>query len=313
MTDKLAVRVLNKSIRGLLPVDLAAVDKARPPRRLFLTLSMQRSGQHLIIRWLCQNLGDVVHFNFCHFQRSGLEMLLTPRTGRRVIYQGDDIDDSGIQTASDLCRSLPSGQFASLLYSVEDHDPGDPLLRRVIQRYRQCTRVLVILRDPYNWLASTMKLRNEPLSALRRKVERYKRYLKCAMHDDWPFRCPVTVIKYDQFVLSEIYRRQLAKDLKFEVLPATELGLQDVPAFGGGSSFTGTRRTENHQALVFERWRHCVDDPHYQALVQDPELTALGSALFPENPSLAPCRSALGLRTEWEATTASHVNPGTER
>lgn len=296
MIENPPTRAFRAGLGRLLPVELAALEKATTPPRLFLTLSMQRSGQHLVIRWLCQNLGEAIHFNFCHFRRRGLAMALMPRTGRRVIYQGDAIDDSGIQTAAALYPSLPQGRFAALLYSVEDHDPADPMLRRLIQRHRHCLRVLVVLRDPYNWLASTMQLRDESAAATRRRTERCKRYLTHALREDWPVDCPVTVVKYDRFVLDHAYRRQLARELEVPVRPAAEAALQEVPAFGGGSSFSGTVPSADLRDAVFERWRHFVDDPHYLAIAQDPELAALATALFPEVPSLRACRAALEAR-----------------
>lgn len=301
MIENLSTGAFGAGIGRLLPVELAALEKAKTPLRLFLTLSMQRSGQHLIIRWLCRSLGEAIHFNFCHFRRRGLAMALTPRTGRRVVYQGDAIDDSGIQTAADLYPSLPAGRFAALLYSLEDHDPADPLLRRIIHRYRHCLRVLVVLRDPYNWLASTMQLQDEPADTTRRRLERCKRYLTNALHEDWPLSCPVTVVKYDRFVLDPAYRRQLARELEVPMRPAAEAALQEVPAFGGGSSFSGTAPGADLRNAVFERWRHFVDDPHYLAVAQDRELAALDSALFPDVPSAAARRAALGVRADSDA------------
>jgi len=289
-----AVSVLHSISLKLLPLALDAQECGDSGSRTILTFGMQRSGQHLAIGWICRNLRDCIHFNHCRYIRNGMNLRLTPLTGRRTIYKRGDIqDDSGAQGRDLFKASVQRQKTRNLLYSMEDMLPDPTLLRRML-REKPATIVL-ILRDPFNWLASSMAHGLSSQIELRRKIDTYKLQLRYALGGTTFDGFPLVPIDYGRFVLDAGYRRELAVSLSMEYSESAEASLRKIPNFGGGSSFSKTEFDDSHQSSVFRRWAKFVDDPFYRSVLKDPELAELADEFFGEFPTRTEVESALAL------------------
>lgn len=224
---------------------------------------MQRSGQHVIIDWLCRGLGQTVHFNHCWSRRVGAGYVLTPGRGRRVVYEkGAPVSDTFVE--GDVTVGL-TRHFNALVYSFEDYRYNAPDLSRV----RRGTQSIIIVRDHYNWLASTLRHGRTDDAAMVRKVQAYRALMEQVIGGGQP------VIHYNRFVLDPAYRMEQAAALRLPDAVAAETALGNVPDFGGGSSFGGRRPAGD----VLGRWRAYADDPRFRRLASDPELVRLTHAV----------------------------------
>ena len=151
---------------------------------ILVSFALQRSGQHLVIEWICRGfLSDIIHFNHCYFLLDGLcaSLDLTPFVGRRVIYTESGIDDSGNQYIWNLSKSLPDNLPKNIFYTVEDLSPDEYLYQRIISESNPT--VILILRDPANWLASSIRHRTKNRKTLKSNIETFKKILEIATQD----------------------------------------------------------------------------------------------------------------------------------
>lgn len=284
--------ILHSIAVRVLPLTLDAQECGTADSRTILTFGMQRSGQHLVIGWICRNLGECIHFNHCRYVRDGLRVRLTPLTGRRSVYEKGELrDDSGAQGRTLFPGSLSGLKTPNLLYSMEDMVPQRPLLRKM--NIGPQVPIVVILRDPYNWLASALAHGLSSKVELLDKIVTYKTQIRLALGRAELEGYEVFAINYDRFVVDSVYRQVLAADLRLEFSDSAESSLRKIPDFGGGSSFSKAGFDEAHRSSVFRRWTGFVEDPFYRSAVADLELVELADAFFGDIPFRSEIASAL--------------------
>jgi hypothetical protein len=293
-------RIIIRTRRGrlaryLLPTRLEEAESRRDDARILLTFGLQRSGQHAVITWLGHCCGDALHRNHCRFVRRGLRYELAPWERDAVFRNGRRYDDrEGAPEA--FAAAHGADRFGAAIYSLEDPDLTETQIRRVASRPR--TTCILILRDPFNWLASVMKrgTGNAKRHAIRCAL--YKQHLRHALGLENAVGCDWVVVDFGRFVTSVDYRQALARSLGLEVAAAAERSLERIESYGGGSSFSGTAREDDHARAVLRRWEHFVDDPTYHSLLGDEEIRALARRFFSDLPHLAEAERALGPRTD---------------
>lgn len=245
-----------------------------------VTLSLQRSGQHAVINWLCSQMINVIHFNHCRFERTCLSYKITPINNRIVIYKENNKYDSGVQSreaANSILSKIDS--YERLLYSFEDVDPNNILLNNYIHHIDPT--VILIIRDPYNWLASSIKHGQSSPVMLALKKEIIVKYLEQALEVTNHIKHPVVTINFNDWVTRISYRKEVIRKLDLPFSEAADNALQEVPDFGGGSSFDGTRsNTSNSNMNVFDRWKDYVDNPVFRKLLNDKHLIELTESFF---------------------------------
>ncbi len=267
---------MKQLIRQFLPVELIACGVPLSDKRLMTSFAMQRSGQHLIIEWVCRGLpAGVLHFNHCRFIKGGRRLFLKPIMGRRIVYSGDTVEDSGAQGTANLCKDFPVPAPEYFLYSVEDMDPLQRSYRRLIRKYSP--EVILILRDPANWLASSIRHGRKEESELREHMETYKKQLSIATGQHRHTFPRVIVFNYNEFIINEAYRRDMAGKFDQFDLDKADVALARTPDFGGGSSFSGLSKSQTN-----DRWRKYENDTFFRSLLADRELLELSKAFFGE-------------------------------
>ncbi len=206
-------------------------------------------------------------------------MELQPMTGRRVLYQhGLETKDSGIQGRHKLSESLVGlGDVPNILYSMEDLSPEMVPYDNLINLHE--TKLIIILRDPCNWIASSIKHGKSSESKMRTKIETYKSLLRLASNTSRSEQ--ITFIDYKKFVQSKEYRTRIAEYLQLPYFEEAEKTLSNVPDFGGGSSF----KNEGHDIdSLFSRWAAFKDDQLFLKLINDSELWELSEGFFGDFP-----------------------------
>src|SRR5690606_33824407 len=105
-----------------------------------------------------------------------------------------------------------------------------------LRRSRPAGAVLV-LRDPANWLASSLAHGRASPEELVEKRDRLIQYLEHALGVKDHLGAPAVAVDFPRFTVDASYRAALAVTLDLTALEAAEAALDAVPSFGGGSSF----------------------------------------------------------------------------
>ena len=288
-TNMIAGKNIKTAIHHRLPVSLTQPLPLQASGQIYVTIALQRSGQHAVINWLCEQLGSVVHFNHCTFMRKGLTMMPVPVSGRYVTYLDQVKTDSGIIAGEQDKTALEAffnqltqiGLYQNIIYSFEDWDLKDIYLQKLIRN--RSLKVILILRDPYNWLASTFKHHDSktPIILLEEKKKRLISYLEQVLNINDYLNHDVVAIDFSQWLVSTQYRKEIMEQLGLTFSESLETSFGEVQPFGGGSSFDGQIVEPNVlRKSVSERWRSYEDNQEYRALLKDDNLKKLALRFF---------------------------------
>jgi len=274
------LKTIKYQLKSLLPVRADEPENDFPVEKTFVTLSLQRSGQHAIIDWLCHQAGEIAHFNHCQFERRGTINWITPINKRVVLYRGEEKLDSGIQDRQKMQRFLCQNRnYRQALYSFEDTDIENPFLNNYIRSRNPV--VILILRDPYNWLASSIKHNRNSPDLLYVKKRMLVKYLEQALKRRNYLRQPVVIINYNKWVNQPGYRQHLCEELAIPFSEEADSSVENIQDFGGGSSFDGLAADSGVlKSAIFRRWEDYVSDPFYQDFFNDRYLNELTEIFF---------------------------------
>ena len=220
---------------------------------LYLTLAMKRSGHHAFINWLCQQNGNVSHYN-------------------NVV--------GGWENNTLSINSFPKktyGNGKDICVNIEDFDLGDfdkfnfsnfNLIKNSKNFYK-----IVFIRDFKNWLSSSLKRREfsgvyrDVYEGLNKdyindrkdnKVSRIKLWEKhINLFEDNPNN--FILVSFPLWVKDKEYRKELAKKLN---LNFTDSGLKEMSSFGKGSSFDGVSQ-DIDKLDVLGRYRLYEEDQEF--------------------------------------------------
>jgi len=267
-------------LKKIAPVRFNGLVSEKEKRQVFISFSPQRSGQHLILRWLCENLETIVHYNHCCFQRRNVFFNLTPKNGKRIIYNSGRIyenDWPGIDGMDN--KVLNQFELSKFIYSLEDEPLSNPLVCRVIKNEKNISP-LIILRDPFNWLASLIMKDGESIDNLLRKKESYIQCLEQALGVVDYLGADTCSINYNQFIVDFNYRQNICLKLGVVCLEKAENSLAEIPNFGRGSSFSGVNKDEQLLDSVCTRWVGMQSNVIYRRLLDDEKLLSLTDQFF---------------------------------
>jgi len=176
--------------------------------KIFMFCALKRSGHHAIINWMCKNVKNVYFLN----NINGLKTKLPSKEELDLIVTNKDW----------------------FFFNVEDWDIGTCDLKLVENLNAE---KIYVFRNPFNLMAS--RINNslisgslEHLSDCVGILELWKKYAKLYVSKKY-----TKIIFYDLWFSSEEYRKFIAEYMGFKY---SELGLFDVPHYGGGSSFNST-------------------------------------------------------------------------
>ena len=134
------------------------------------------------------------------------------------------------------------------------------------------------MRDPYNWLASTIKRRDSNYDQLVNKKRIMIEYLEYALHLREYLDSSSVVINYNKWVIDEESRKEICRSLNIPFSDSADKAILEVPNFGGGSSFAGIAPLKD--SSVFHRWKEFASDPLYQKIINDDYLIELSKSYF---------------------------------
>jgi hypothetical protein len=240
------------------------LSEANAPRDVTVQWGLKRSGNHLVANWLYANLGGTVKDPL---DTGGLhpqfrDAFFDP-TSRVAFYNNCGWLNSRRFALGDLEHrdfEQAAERHAATIFGIEDCDfrlaPQPP-------SGRDGTRVL-ILRDPLNNLASRLegaKTRPDVFRTDEAFINLLAAY--CAEFlGQTKWLGDAVRINFNRFVLDRVYRDELAQQMG---LPNRDV-VSEIPAYGGGSSFTGIQGPATPQ-LLMERFRqHRIPRPLIEML-----------------------------------------------
>jgi len=143
---------------------------------------------------------------------------------------------------------------------------------------------ILIIRDPFNILASRLKTSSKVLYFLsvnaqnKTMVDLWIDYAKEYLGETNYLKYNKICINYNQWFTDIDYRQQIAEKLQLEF---SDTGIYKVAGQGGGSSFEG--KQFNGKALsmdVLNRWQKLADNPRYQELFINKKIFEYSEQIF---------------------------------
>jgi hypothetical protein len=186
------------------------------------------------------------------------------------------------------CDNSPEpveGPLDCLLYSYEECRPRMVVSRAFERNHdtfigRSEARVdVLILRDPFNLFASRLK-RNVPdfKSGFFALPDLWILYAREYLGLTQVLNNNKVVINYNRWCADPAYRHQVALRLGLDF---TDAGFEEVPPFGGGSSFDGLDyRAEASRMQVLNRFHSMVDREDFLNMFRDPLIVRLSDQIF---------------------------------
>lgn len=234
----------------------------------YFVTGLARCGHHAIIAWLCKQHRETILF---HNNVNGkLKHRNTTKYGdgkpKRHLYSLENFDLRGFQ---ELFGEQPMKQF------------------------------ILVVRDPLNWIASSLKNDDKVLAKLTEtweprvgyyerwfcasmsRLNMYKQQMKQIIGKHNLIGRDYIVVKYNNWFYDKNYRREITRKLN---IPFSDDGINSVPKYGGGSSFDRFKRDGEAQRMeVLNRWKHYEDSDRFWDLI-DNELIEYSEKVFGFNP-----------------------------
>ena len=259
-------------------------------------LGLRRSGNHAIINWICKQLPEAhIFMNHCRVMDNPY----------RNVYRDQIFLQKNPNLKGWRCEDIEwwwreaRGNFSiknCLVYSYEDQEierVAHPSFEKKHDLYLGKSQErfdLIIIRDPFNLLASRIKgnrkrenARNFDLMKVYSKKltlpELWIAYAKECLNETDYLKNKKIVIKYNSWFSDESYRKQIAEKIGLEF---SDLGFNEVVRAGGiGSSFDGTSFSGQASKMdVLSRWKILIDDPLFRELTNNKELIEYSTKLF---------------------------------
>ena len=250
---------------------------------------MQRSGNHAIINWIMRLCSGKICF------LNNVDPLKNPY----LTYKDKNlknIDEDEFE--KDKEKSGRAIKKDYLIYSYEEHPLQDSFNREFEKNHdkflgKSSKRFdVLIIRDPYNFFASRIKLEefgilNSRIHLIDEKSKKvvanlWKDYAKEYLGKTNYLKNNKIVISYNKWNSDKNYRKLLAKKFK---LKFKDLKDEHMSKYGPGSSFDKFKyKGQAHKMKVLERWKVFKDYPFYRSIFEDKELVGLSDKIFGKIP-----------------------------
>jgi hypothetical protein len=242
---------------------------------------LRRTGNHAILSWIQEQqklMGTVLHLN----------NLKVDENPYRCKCQNLSYYFSEHKWAIEQYKLQGRGHFSPrdcLIYSYEDY-PIERIFSRRFERKHdlylgkaQQRYDLLIIRDPFNLLAS--RLKNNFLAVKSKKhsfIDLWLDYAREYLGETNYLQHNKICVNYNLWTSDRNYRQNLAEKLNIDF---NDTGIEVVHSCGGGSSFDGkTLDGRASQMDVIGRWKHFADNPVYLKMLDRPELLDYSYRIF---------------------------------
>ena len=238
--------------------------------KLFIVFATHRSGHHGVLNWICEQHGNITHYNNAHTRTIDRRLLRFVKPHAITSY-GEHPQDIALNLEGFRFHHWYDERW-DLCPLLAEADELQPVL--VIRRFR-------------NWLASCASkdynmIKGRPTRELMDKwhilLGNYRNHLRVATGGTTPFD-NLVIIRFDNWFVNRDYRRGIAEQLG---LTFTDAGLNEVPKFGGGSTFDKQTLDGKAQSMqVLDRWKQTQGNRTYEWILQhNRDLDQLSESYF---------------------------------
>lgn len=234
--------------------------------RAYVILGMKRSGHHAIAYWIAHNLPgtSIMHNDCC---RGWGSKHLLPSFDRQSKQQ-------------ELVGNIEESP-TNHIFNIEDFNP-DYLKKHDFRKFSNvCIAkeiyVCMVLRDPFNWIASCMRCGGGLANRLPERIKIWKKQAHLFKNfKDIPYKY-LHLINYNEWFSHPAYRDIMAGLLG---LKSSDKGLDYTSPRGGGSSFDGMKfRNKATQMKVLDRWKEYQNNLDFKSHI-DEELVKMSKKIF---------------------------------
>ena len=252
-------------------------------QKLIKVIGLRRSGNHAIINWIIpQQTGIVRHLN---------NISIRGNYYRELCDKLHDYHPEIYLREKERLEKEARGDFElkdCLICNYEDYNLKQLTSQKMQKRddfYFGKSLVeynLLILRDPFNTLASRLNAPKDTAIDLRVNnrafIKRWIAYAKEFLGETQFLKNNKVVVNYNQWFSDLDYRKQIASHLN---LKFSDKGINQVRGFGGGSSFDKCDFSGQAQKMkVLERWQQFSDDVAFKNLLGNEELIYYSEQIF---------------------------------
>lgn len=250
----------------------------------FRIFGLRRSGNHMVIGSIVSCFDDKEVF-FLNDVLTPKNVLAYQRRGTSRCGIGSEDTEYMNNLASKLVsRSSYNPQSfrcwrKCLIQSYEDVNLK--IIKEIeTQKIGTSQRVcnVLIIRDPYNWLASRIQFKRRKVREFKvdkQITELWKQYAREYLGETNILGDRKVCINYNLFVSDKKYQKEVCDKLG---LPFEKMSFDHKLNFGAGSSFTGLKKEENRN--YHQRWKRFANDGLFKSLTADPELIELSERIF---------------------------------
>lgn len=264
-----------------LAVDLSEnkTDNNLEVERQICVVGISRSGNHPIMDWIGSQCSAPVAF------RNNLRRRVAQKNGASAFSRTDLLPNV----------TPPSGRFENLMYSFENIALENARPLDFIEAEQ--TKMVVVLRDPWNLLASLEALacggkRNWPCikrvgldqgaegGGLGKFAALWMEYAALALNPP----AGVVPVLYNRWKNDAAYRDELFQRLELD--KRSDKAMKVVPVNGGGSSFDGhTKRGKAAEMETEERWKTYAGEDWFTGFFEsNPDVVEAAEQLFGPKP-----------------------------
>lgn len=251
------------------------VEKIENPPIELIGLTMSRAGNTAIGHWLLQQFTGGVRDDTLWPQGSWA----TRNSWNKERPVFDHMECCDYQSIDSIVsNSFPTHANHKVIRNLENFSFKDikkSKCKDILERISTPIdlRFLLIIRDPYNWFASRIFKAKGNNKLFRALIEVWKDQAR--MCDKMKlFGRPFVVIKYNEWAVSEEYRKRIA----MRVCDKYTYSLTDIRY--NKSRFHGKHPCINPQ-VAFSRWEYAADEcKNYKVLIGDEEIEYLSNKIF---------------------------------
>jgi hypothetical protein len=231
-------------------------------------VGLSRSGNHPFLNWLLYKYTGRIAF--VNHRQLGVSIEALRRHENHI-----NNGDLPCFESPDRER-VSNSSFWDLLVISYENQPLDRVFG-----LDEKSRNIFILRDPFNYFASRLRHREIGRWPIAPAIKLWKSYAKEALDPQ-----DKIFVNFNRWCAEKDYRQELCRELEVEF---NDLGIDEVPNNGGGSSFEGTEHQGSAAGMkTTERWKSFIEDDgyggkrleKYKIVFQDQELLDLSDQIF---------------------------------
>ena len=248
----------------------------------FRVFGLRRSGTHFLISWLISAFDkeEVYYFDNSYNPK---RIFGTRTSWKKGVAKNDRRMSIFADKLVEMKMYAPKFNVCDkkcILQAYEDKDLSiiETIDKQIIGKSKRRFNIM-ILRDPYNWIASRLRFlkrypRCRALVINTKKTSLWKQYAKEFLGETDTLKDKI-VINYDRFCLDESYRSEIA--VMLGIVP--KIDGNTVLGFGNGSSFI-QKKTEKNREAYNKRYLQFKNNYKFMSLISDDELRELSLKIF---------------------------------